>query len=107
MAENRINKGRKGIKEQVLAELEARCVEIGIKLVYDDLRGEGGLCRVRDQFWVIVNRRVSVVTKIRILNEVLKKVGGNAAVSSLSSTLPDTSIQSVPGTPDKSRSAGL
>lgn len=102
MAENRINKAK-----QILAELEARCVEAGIKLVYDDLCGEGGLCRVRDQFWVIVNRRVSVVTKIRILNEVLKKVGEKPFVTGLSSIPPDTSIQSVPGIPDKSRSAGL
>lgn len=102
MAENKINNPK-----QILAELEARCVEAGIKLIYDDLRGEGGLCRVRDRFWVIVNRRVSVVTKIRILNEVLKKVGEKPFVTGLSSPLPDTSIQSAPGIPDKSRAAGL
>jgi hypothetical protein len=70
-------------KEAVLAELEARCQELGIKVVYDDLRGEGGLCRVRERFWLIVNRRVSVATKIRLLNEALKKVGGQTTVPSV------------------------
>lgn len=66
-------------KESALAELEARCQELGIRVVYDDLRGEGGLCRVREQFWLIVNRRVSVATKIRLLNEALQKVGGQTS----------------------------
>ncbi len=73
-------------KESALAELEARCQELGIKLVYDDLRGEGGLCRVREQFWLIVNRRVSVATKIRLLNDALKKVGEKAAASPIESS---------------------
>lgn len=68
---------RKMVKgpERVLAELEERCRQAGIKVVYDDLRGEGGLCRVRQEFWVIVNRRVSAATKAKILDEALKRVG--------------------------------
>ncbi len=61
-------------EERVLAELEARCVELGIRIIYDDLQGDGGLCRVRDRYLVIVNRRVSAGTRVRIINEALKKI---------------------------------
>jgi hypothetical protein len=60
-------------QEQVLAELEQRCNELGLRVIYDDLRSEGGLCRLRNQYLVIINRRASVSTRIRLLAQALRR----------------------------------
>lgn len=70
---------KKGSQEMVLADLEARCAELGIRVIYDDLRSEGGVCRVKNRLMVIINRRASVATKIRIIDEALKRAGENIA----------------------------
>lgn len=56
------------------AALEAKCAQLGIKVIYDDLRSEGGVCRVRGNVMVIINRRASLPTQIKILTEALKVV---------------------------------
>ncbi len=67
-------------QEQVLFELEQRCAELGLKVIYDDLHGEGGMCRLRNQYLVIINRRAGVPTKIRMLEQALKKFQTKSAV---------------------------
>jgi hypothetical protein len=59
--------------EMVVRELEARCAELGLKVIYDDLRSEGGVCRVHNRLLVIINRRSSAATKIRILKQALER----------------------------------
>ncbi|MGQ9707349.1 MAG: hypothetical protein ACUVUR_00540 [bacterium] len=66
-------KDRLANQTKVLAELEQRCGELGLRVVYDDLHGEGGMCRLRNQYLVIINRRASAPTRIRMLEQALKK----------------------------------
>ncbi len=60
--------------KQVLKRLEQTCQERGVKLVYDELQSEGGLCRMRDKYYIIVNRRASTETRVRILQSALARV---------------------------------
>ncbi len=64
---------------EVLAGLEQECRELGIKLYYDDLQSEGGLCRLRDSYYLIINRRASAETKIRIIRNGLAEIRRNTA----------------------------
>lgn len=59
---------------QTLAQLERQCRELGVRLIYDELRGEGGLCRLRDTYIVVINRRAAVETRVRLLSEALLAV---------------------------------
>ncbi len=54
-------------KKDILQHLEAVAKQIGIKVIYDDLRGEGGLCRCKDRHYLILNNRLSQNQKIDIL----------------------------------------
>ena len=58
----------------VLAALEQSCQERGIKLIYDDLQSEGGLCRLRENYYIIINRRASTETRVRILRDSLGRM---------------------------------
>ena len=59
---------------QTLAQLERQCRELGVRLIYDELRGEGGLCRLRDSYIVVINRRAAVETRVKLLSEALLAV---------------------------------
>jgi hypothetical protein len=60
--------------KQRLEQLEQECRNRGVKLIYDDLRGEGGLCRLRDCYYVVVNRRLASETVARIIADALTRV---------------------------------
>ncbi len=57
-----------------LEQLEQECHGRGVKLIYDDLRGDGGLCRLRDGYFLILNRRLASETKARIIADALARV---------------------------------
>jgi hypothetical protein len=57
-----------------LEQLEQECPGRGVKLIYDDLRGDGGLCRLRDGYFLILNRRLASETKARIIADALARV---------------------------------
>lgn len=59
---------------EVLEGLERECGQLGVKLVYDDLHGEGGWCRVKEKYQIIINRRTSAESRIRIIREALLEV---------------------------------
>jgi hypothetical protein len=61
-------------KAKQLEQLERECKERGVKLIYDDLRSEGGLCRLRDGYYLILNRRLAAENKTRIIVEALARV---------------------------------
>jgi len=63
-------------KTSRLEQLEQECKERGVRLIYDDLRSEGGLCRLRGSFYLILNRRLAFETKIRIIADALARVPG-------------------------------
>jgi hypothetical protein len=62
-----------------LEQLEQECHGRGVKLIYDDLRSEGGLCRLRDGYFLILNRRLAAETKARIITDALTRVPGDWA----------------------------
>jgi hypothetical protein len=57
-----------------LEQLEQECHDKGVKLIYDDLRSEGGLCRLRDCYYLILNRRLAAETKARAITDALARV---------------------------------
>lgn len=61
-------------KAKQLEQLEQECKDCGVRLIYDDLRSEGGLCRLRDGYYVILNRRLASETKTRIITDALARV---------------------------------
>ena len=61
-------------KKTQLEQLEQECHTRGVKLIYDDLRSEGGLCRLRGSFYLILNRRLASETKTRIIADALARV---------------------------------
>ena len=61
-------------KKDRLEQLEQECHTRGVKLVYDDLRTEGGLCRLRGCYYLILNRRLASETKTRIIVDALARV---------------------------------
>ncbi len=58
-----------------LEQLEQECKDRSVRLIYDDLRSEGGLCRLRDGYFLILNRRLASETKARIIADALARVG--------------------------------
>ncbi len=61
-------------KAKQLEQLELECKEQGVRLIYDDLRSEGGLCRLRGSFYLILNRRLASETRTRIITDALARV---------------------------------
>lgn len=64
-----------------LEQLEARCRELGVKVIYDELRGEGGPCRLNDCYYVIINRRSTVATRIRVIDAALPAIESRIAAA--------------------------
>jgi len=61
--------------------LEQECVRRQIRLMYDDLKSEGGFCRLRDSFYLVINRRASTETRVRLMTDALARVETIAAKS--------------------------
>ncbi|MEK6606268.1 MAG: hypothetical protein AABZ30_01275 [Myxococcota bacterium] len=60
---------------KIQEELEAACAQVGVKVVYAELTGEGmssgGLCKVKGEWRVIVDRRSSPGEKVSVLARAL------------------------------------
>jgi hypothetical protein len=54
-------------KKELLQHLEGVAKQVGVKVIYDDLRGEGGFCRCKDRHYLILNSRLSQNQKIDLL----------------------------------------
>lgn len=54
-------------KKDILQHLEAVAKQIGVRVIYDELRGEGGFCRCKDRHYLILNNRLSQNQKIDLL----------------------------------------
>lgn len=59
------------IKNEELEKLEQALKEKSIKIIYDTLYSEGGLCRVKDRYYVIINRYLTIDEKIELLTRSL------------------------------------
>jgi hypothetical protein len=59
------------IKNEQLEKLEETLRNQSIKIIYDTLYSEGGFCRVKDRYYVIINRRLSLEEKVELLSKSL------------------------------------
>lgn len=58
-------------RTEQLQKLEEILKKKSVRLIYDIIKGEGGLCRVRNQYYLIVNRNLTLEQKISILSKCL------------------------------------
>ncbi|MEO0093569.1 MAG: hypothetical protein ABIK67_04865 [candidate division WOR-3 bacterium] len=61
-------------KKELLTHLESVAKQLGIKVIYDDLRSEGGFCRCKDRYFLILNTRLSASQKINLIVAGLAKL---------------------------------
>lgn len=64
---------------ELLGQLEERCREQGVRLMYGELMGEGGLCRLRGERLIVINRRASSPTRARIISDALARLEAERA----------------------------
>ncbi len=61
--------------DQLTDALEAAAVQVGIRVRYEAMTGEtagsGGLCRIRDEWRVIIDRRSTASERVAVLAEAL------------------------------------
>jgi hypothetical protein len=59
-----------------LQELEHLAQELGVRVCYDAMtglsQGSGGLCKVRGEWRVIMDRRLKPVERVQVLSEALR-----------------------------------
>jgi len=63
---------------RLLSHLEALAHSLGVKIRYEPMEDEsrvsrGGLCRVRDQYFIIVHSKANMGEKIRTLAKALRR----------------------------------
>ena len=59
------------IKNAQIEKLETELKNYSIKIIYDTLNSEGGLCRVNDRYFVIINRHLTIEEKVELLTKSL------------------------------------
>ena len=59
------------LKNEQIEKLETELKNYSIKIIYDTLYSEGGLCRVKDRYYVIINRHLTLEEKIELLSKSL------------------------------------
>ncbi len=61
-------------KKEALATLENFLKEADFKIIFDELEGEGGLCQLKGKYYIVINRRLPLEGKIRIIAQELKRL---------------------------------
>jgi hypothetical protein len=54
-------------KEVILQELENICEKLGVKLRYENGDFVGGLCRISEEKFIIVNKKLAIDKKIMLI----------------------------------------
>jgi hypothetical protein len=85
-----------------LEGLEQACRDHGVRLVYDDLQGEGGMCRLRDNYMIVINRRAAADTRVRIIGDALERIQA-ARSRQAAPSLTAPADEAVPGLPVPAR----
>jgi hypothetical protein len=66
--------------QQTLEELERVAEELQVKVCYEPMaglvQGIGGLCKVRGEYRVIIDRRLRPAERVSILADALRRVEG-------------------------------
>jgi hypothetical protein len=66
-------------KEQ-LQKLEKALQDNFVRIIYDVLKSEGGLCKVKNQYYLIINRNLSLDQKIELLSRYLIELNSHPAL---------------------------
>lgn len=61
-------------KKEILSELEKFLDSIGIKVKYENIKGDGGYCKYKEKEYVILNRILPVSTRTEILKGIVKDI---------------------------------
>ncbi|MEO0131771.1 MAG: hypothetical protein ABIK73_02350 [candidate division WOR-3 bacterium] len=61
-------------KLALLKKLEAELKELSVKIIYDNLKTIGGFCRLKDRYYLIINKNASIDDKINLLLENLNRL---------------------------------
>lgn len=63
-------------KKDVLQKLEGylKSSPLKINLIFDEIEGEGDLCSLKGKYYIIINRRLFLDAKIRIIARALKRL---------------------------------
>jgi hypothetical protein len=56
-------------KYEKIKELEQTLQNNAVRIIYDTLKSDGGLCKVKDKYYIIINKNISVEQKIDILSQ--------------------------------------
>ena len=54
-------------KKDICRQLEELAVHLGAKVIYDDLTFSGGHCRSKGRFYIVINERLALDERIRLL----------------------------------------
>lgn len=62
--------------EQMTEALEAAAAQLGVKVRYEPLApggvsGQGGLCKVKGEWWVIIDKKATASERATVLTEAL------------------------------------
>jgi hypothetical protein len=64
--------------EQITETLEQAAAQLGVQVRYETMTGEvagsGGLCKVKGQWWVIIDRKVPPAERAATLTEALSQL---------------------------------
>lgn len=64
-------------KNEQLEKLEQTLKSNSVRVIYDTLKSEGGVCKLKEKYYVIVNRNISIDQKISILANSLMRITGS------------------------------
>lgn len=63
------------LDDEILSEIEALAVEMGVQLRYEKGDFDGGFCILRDQRLIVVNKKLSPVRKASVIGQGLNQLG--------------------------------
>jgi hypothetical protein len=59
--------------KSILKTLEEVTEKLSISIRYGDLRSRGGLCRVYNNYYIILDRKSTIASKIDVISKAIKK----------------------------------
>ncbi len=61
-----------------LKTLEETLKSKSVRIIYDNLKSDGGLCKAKNQYYLIINKNISLEQKITILSRALMFIAKNS-----------------------------
>jgi hypothetical protein len=68
-----MKKDKLGLLKKLEDEFKSRCV----KVIYDILKSDGGLCRAQNRYYLILNKNLSIDQKIALMTKYLNDLNKN------------------------------